>query len=109
MTWLPSVMNLLFGHGFESWAFWDSATSLSGAMVCGLAQIFFVIRFVDVLGDHGGAFGDIGAQSTGVVEVVMGVDHVLDRLAGDHALGFGDHGRGALVVLAAFDDHDVVL
>jgi len=44
-----------------------------------------------------------------VVEVVVRIDEILDRLVGEELVDFGDHGIGALIVQRTLDHRDVVL
>jgi hypothetical protein len=64
---------------------------------------------VAVVGDHRCAFRHEGANATQMIEVIMGVDEVTDRLIGEGPLGFGDHGERALLIERPLDDRDEVL
>src|SRR5215813_1537914 len=44
-----------------------------------------------------------------MIRMVMSVDHVLDRLIGEHSLRFGDRCHRSLVPGRGFDDHHVIL
>ena len=63
---------------------------------------------VRLVGDDGGALGDVGAQAAGVVGVMVGVDDVADGLVGDPPADLGDDRERARLVLGRLDDGDEV-
>jgi len=69
----------------------------------GSLPYLFVVGLVDFLGDDRRAFGYLGAQPSGMVNMRMRVHQFGNSLDGHQALGFGDHGLRPLVALAALD------
>src|SRR2546425_198478 len=65
-------------------------------------------RPVDLVGDDGDALAGGGADAARMIEVVVGVDEVTDRLAGHEALHLGQHGQGTLLVDRALDEDQVI-
>jgi len=63
---------------------------------------------VDAVRDDGHALGDEGANAARVVEVVMRVDQVADRLGGDERLHLRDHGQGPLFTEGRLDKRHVI-
>ena len=63
---------------------------------------------VAVVGDDGRAFRHEGAYPTQMIEVVVGVDEIADRLAREGPLDFGDHGERALLIERPVDHRDEV-
>jgi hypothetical protein len=74
-----------------------------------LAQHLFEIPLVHLVGHDGGAFGDERPQAARMIDMAMGVDDVFDRLVGEQPLGFGNNGERTRLVLARFDQRDVIL
>ena len=68
--------------------------------MCGAANDLLVVRLVDLVRDDRRALGDERAQAARVIEVLMRVDDVADRLVRDQPLRLGDDRVGALVALA---------
>ena len=60
------------------------------------------------MGDDGSSLGHVGAQTAGVIEMMMRVDHVFDGLIRNQLLGFRHHRRATLIVLPTFHNHDAV-
>jgi len=51
-----------------------------------------------VVGDDRRAFNDESAYPAQIIEVIMRVDEIADRLAREGSLDFGDHGERALLI-----------
>src|SRR6516162_11772680 len=62
-----------------------------------------------VVGDDGCAFRHEAAHATQMVEVVVRIDEILDRLVGEELVGFGHQRVGALIAERPLDHHDIVL
>src|SRR4029450_3740027 len=63
-----------------------------------------VVEFaVALMGNNRRAFRNIGPESTRVIEVVVCVHQVANRLVGDELLHFSDHGERTLLVQGRLD------
>src|SRR5215468_3421107 len=62
-----------------------------------------------VVRDNGGALRHIGPGAAQVIEVVVRVNEVPDRLVGDGLLDLRNHGVRALLVERSLDNRDEVL
>ena len=66
------------------------------------------VRLVDLVRDDRGALVDEGAQTARVIDVVVRVDDVANRLAGNEPLRLGDDLVRARLALRPLEDDDVV-
>src|SRR5262245_56079229 len=65
-------------------------------------------RLVTFMSDDRCAFRDRRADSAGMIEVMVRVDDVLDRLVGSQFLGFGDDSRRTHFMLWSFDQDKMI-
>ena len=89
MTWLPSV-STFFSVIVSNVGFRFACASLSGIQRVRRAEDLLEVRLVDLVRDDGRAFRDEGPQPARVIDVVVRVDDVPDRLARDQPFRFGD-------------------
>jgi hypothetical protein len=64
--------------------------------------------FVRVVRDDCRPFGGKSTETAGVIEVLVGVDHVFDRLVRHEVLYRGNDGGGAGIVLQPFDHYEMI-
>ena len=107
-TWVPSVSTFLSPIA-STIGFFPAVCALVRIERVRLAQHLLEIGLVDLVGEDGRALGDERPQAAGMIDVAVGVDHVPDRLVRNQPLGFGDDRQRARLVLAAFDQRDVIL
>src|SRR5688500_12789487 len=86
--------------------FFDSA---SGLLVCGRLAHLLVERAVALMRDQRQPFGYSGADAARVVEVVMAVHELRQRLAGDRLTRLRNSRECSLLILLRLDEGEVVV
>ena len=70
--------------------------------LCRVEQHVLIKASIGLVCNDGCALGDVGAKSAGMIEVVVRVHQVLNRLVGDELLDLGNDGKGSLFVLRPY-------
>src|SRR6266446_7894019 len=99
---------LFFRHGFDRRLLLRRRQLVRSERVRHVEE-FLVIRLVDLMRDDRSAFRHERPESARMIEVLMRVDHILDRLVRNQPLGFRDNRAGTLFTLWSLNYDDVIL